>query len=72
MGQRLTKGKKNKAFKTQHEDQVLKQTKLQILRGYGPYMIKAFDQEAEYLDTIPPLPLTSSMTFGKLIHLSVP
>lgn len=56
----------------QHEDHVLKQTKSQIFRDDGPYMIKAFDQEAEYLDTIPPLPLTSSTTLGKSIHLSVP
>lgn len=32
---------------------LVKQTKLQILRDYGPE-IKAFDQEAEYLATIPP------------------
>lgn len=63
--------RQNKAFKTQHEDHLVKQTKSQILRGYGP-VIKAFDQEAEYLDTIPPLPLTSSMTLGISIHLSVP
>lgn len=55
----------------QHEDHLVKQTESQILRDYGP-VIKAFDQEAEYLDKIPLLPLTSSMTLGKSIHLSVP
>lgn len=63
--------RQNKAFKIQYEDHLVKQTKPQILRGYGP-VIKAFDHKAEYLDTIPPLPLTSSMTLGKSIHLSVP
>lgn len=62
--------KQNKAFKTPHEEHLVKQTKSQILRGYS-LVIKASDWDAEYLDAIPSLPLTSSMTLGKSINLSV-